>query len=79
MEIQQEISLEKNESFTGKVLKVLIDSKEKEFYTGRTEYDSPEVDQEILVPVSYELTPGEFYNIRITKASEFDLFGVPES
>ncbi|NLN31807.1 MAG: 30S ribosomal protein S12 methylthiotransferase RimO, partial [Bacteroidales bacterium] len=58
-------------------MKVLIDRKENEFYTGRTEHDSPEVDQEILVSVKYDLTPGNFYDIRISRSAEFDLIGIP--
>ena len=75
MEIQQNISSELNELYIGKVLKVIIDSKEGEFYIGRTEYDSPEVDQEVLIPAEYNLKTGEFYNILITESTEFDLMG----
>jgi ribosomal protein S12 methylthiotransferase len=77
MEIQQNISSELNESFVGKVFKVIIDRKEGEFFIGRTEFDSPEVDQEALIAGEYNLTPGIFYNIRITKSGEFDLYGEP--
>ena len=77
MEIQQAISAEKNESLIGKIFKVLIDKREEEYFTGRTEYDSPEVDQEVLIPVQYDLKPGNFYNIRIVQSAEFDLFGKP--
>ena len=77
MEIQQVISAEKNESLTGNIFKVLIDRREEEYFTGRTEYDSPEVDQEVLIPVQYDLKPGNFYNIRIVQSAEFDLFGKP--
>src|SRR5450759_2128077 len=76
MEIQQNISAELNESYVGKVLKVIIDREEGEFFVGRTEFDSPEVDQEVLIPLEYNLIPGNFYNIKITKAEYFDLFGV---
>lgn len=78
MSIQQEISLAKNEEKTGKTFTVLIDRVEDDFYAGRTEYDSPEVDQEVLVPVSYDLKPGNFYNIKITETTDFDLYGIPE-
>jgi ribosomal protein S12 methylthiotransferase len=78
MEIQQNISLELNGLYVGKTLKVLIDRTEGEYHIGRTEYDSPEVDQEVLIPVSFNLRHGNFYNIRITKATEFDLYGEPE-
>ena len=77
MAIQQSISLEKNYSLAGRTMKVLIDRKENEYYAGRTEFDSPEIDQEVLVPVQYDLKPGNFYDIRITQTAEFDLFGDP--
>lgn len=78
MEMQQDISLEINRSLTGQVMKVLVDGTEGNFYTGRTQFDAPEIDQEVLIPFSYSLETGRFYNIRITEAEEFDLFGVPE-
>jgi ribosomal protein S12 methylthiotransferase len=77
MELQQEISSELNEKLVGKVLKVLIDRREGEFFAGRTEYDSPEVDQEVLIPAEYDLKPGNFYQVLITHTTEFDLFGKP--
>ena len=77
MEIQQNISAELNESAKGKVFKVIIDRKEGEFFVGRTEFDSPEVDQEVLIPTNHNLKPGNFYNILITKSTEFDLYGEP--
>lgn len=77
MEIQQAISSEKNELLKGKTFKVLIDRKEGDYFCGRTEYDSPEVDQEVLIPVQYDLVPGNFYNIQIIQSAEFDLFGKP--
>jgi ribosomal protein S12 methylthiotransferase len=75
MEIQQNISSELNLAKIGKTFKVIIDRREGEYFIGRTEYDSPEVDQEILIPSEYKLTIGNFYKILITKAAEFDLFG----
>jgi ribosomal protein S12 methylthiotransferase len=75
MEIQQSISAELNEAYIGRVLKVLIDRKEDQFYIGRTEYDSPEVDQEVLIPAANNLNIGSFYNIRITQSTDFDLYG----
>ncbi len=78
MEIQQDISSDLNDRFAGRVLKVVIDRREGEFYIGRSEYDSPEVDQEILIPAGYNLATGDFYNIKITQSSEFDLFGEPD-
>jgi ribosomal protein S12 methylthiotransferase len=77
MAIQQEISAELNDNLVGRTLKVLIDRREEEFFAGRTEYDSPEVDQEVLVPAEYELKPGNFYYVLITHATDFDLFGRP--
>ena len=77
MEIQQNISSELNESFVDKVFKVIIDRKEGEFFIGRTEFDSPEVDQEVLISIDHNLIPGNFYNILITKSGEFDLYGEP--
>ena len=78
MEIQQDISLQKNERYLGRVLKVIIDRKEGNYFAGRSEYDSPEVDQEVLIPVQYNLKEGNFYNIKITDSTDFDLFGIPE-
>lgn len=77
MRIQQEISSSLNENLVGKTLKVLIDRREGDFYTGRTEYDSPEVDEEVLLPADYKIKPGNFYQVLITHTSEFDLFGKP--
>lgn len=77
MEIQQNISSEHNEKLIGKVLKVIIDRREGEYYAGRSEFDSPEVDQEVLIPAEYNLKPGNFYNIKIKQSTDFDLFGEP--
>ena len=77
MDIQQNISAELNESIIGKIFKVIIDRKEGEFFVGRSEFDSPEVDQEILISAEHLLEPGNFYNILITKSTEFDLYGEP--
>jgi ribosomal protein S12 methylthiotransferase len=77
MRIQQDISSELNESLTGKILKVIIDRREGNYFIGRTEYDSPEVDQEVLIPSEYELQPGSFYQVIITRAADFDLYGKP--
>jgi ribosomal protein S12 methylthiotransferase len=77
MAIQQEISAELNDKLVGRTLKVLIDRREEEFFTGRTEYDSPEVDQEVLVPAEYQLKPGNFYYVLVTQSTDFDLFGRP--
>jgi ribosomal protein S12 methylthiotransferase len=77
MEIQQNISAELNSTKIGKTFKVIIDRTEGEYFIGRSEFDSPEVDQEILIPAEYNLKPGQFYNIRITQSTEFDLYGCP--
>ena len=77
MSIQQGISAEINQTKIGKTLKVMIDRVEDEYFVGRTEYDSPEVDPEVLIPVSTEgVRQGEFYNAKIIDATDFDLYGV---
>lgn len=73
MEIQQQISLEINEEKIGSVIDVLIDRQEGEFYVGRSQGDSPEVDGEVLVSAD-ELPVGEFIKVRVTDADEFDLY-----
>ena len=75
MEIQQNISLEINAERVGKVEKVLIDRLEGEYYVGRSQYDSPEVDDEILIPANQALRIGVFYLVRITQADYFDCYG----
>lgn len=77
MEIQQNISAELNDAFIGRTVKTIIDRKEGEFYIGRTEFDSPEVDQEVLIAAEHNLIQGNFYNILINRSTEFDLYGVP--
>lgn len=75
MLLQQKISSEIQESKVGREMKVIVDRREGEWYIGRSEYDSPEVDPEVLVPVDTGiLVPGKFYNVRITKADDFDLY-----
>ena len=77
MSIQQSISLDHNEAFIGKELRVLIDRKESGQYVGRTEYDSPEVDNEIWIDANgADIQPGEFIYARVTGASDYDLTGV---
>ncbi len=76
MEVQQEISLEKNQEKVGKVLKVLIDKKEAGRYLGRTEFDSVEVDNEVIIESKTKLTPGDFVQVKITKAYDYDIEGV---
>ncbi|MEE4116378.1 MAG: 30S ribosomal protein S12 methylthiotransferase RimO [Marinilabiliaceae bacterium] len=76
MEIQQAISLENNMALIGKTMKVIIDRKDTEYFYGRSEYDSPGVDQEILIPLNNQnLKPGDFTKVKIVSASEFDLIG----
>lgn len=75
MEVQQEISFEKNEEKVGKIFKVLIDKKESGRYLGRTEFDSVEVDNEVVINSDKKLAIGEFVNVRITKAYDYDLEG----
>lgn len=77
MEIQQNISAELNTLKIGKTFKVIIDRREGEYFIGRTEFDSPEVDQEVLVSIEHDLKPGSFYNILITQSTDFDLYGKP--
>ena len=74
MAIQQDIALEINEKRVGKVEKVLVDRLEDDFYIARSQYDSPEVDDEILIPADTELKIGDFVNVRITKADFFDCY-----
>lgn len=75
MEVQQEISLELNQEKVGKVFRVIVDKREAGRYLGRTEFDSVEVDNEVVINTSRKLTPGEFVNVRITKAYDYDLEG----
>jgi ribosomal protein S12 methylthiotransferase len=81
MEVQREISNELNEKKVGKTFKVLIDRKEGGYFIGRTEHDSPEVDNEVLVKADKDtyLRVGDFANIKITSAEDYDLYGVPVS
>jgi len=77
MAIQQEISAELMNKFVGKTERVMIDRKDGDYWIGRTQFDSPEVDCEVLIKNSDErsLVIGDFYNVEITKAEEFDLYG----
>ena len=76
MAVQQRISAEIEAEKTGKIIKTIIDRKEGDYYVGRTEFCSPEVDPEVLIPVSGgELSIGSFYDVTITGAEEFDLYG----
>ncbi|MBP5548363.1 MAG: 30S ribosomal protein S12 methylthiotransferase RimO [Bacteroidales bacterium] len=75
MEIQEKISLENNESKIGRKYKVLIDRREGDYWVGRTEYDSPEVDDEVLIKNHPSLREGHFINVEIEEALEHDLIG----
>lgn len=75
MAVQEEIALETNEAKVGKTLRVIIDREESDYFVGRTEYDSPEVDPEVLIVKEKPMTIGEFYNVRITEAMPFELIG----
>jgi ribosomal protein S12 methylthiotransferase len=75
MEVQQEISLEKNQEKVGKTFKVIIDKKEAGRYIGRTEFDSVEVDNEVVIQSTKKLPIGEFVNVKITKAYDYDIEG----
>ena len=76
MALQNEISLENNRRRVGRTERVIIDSRQGDFYVGRTQYDSPEVDQEILIPVGgRRLLRGHFYEAEVTSATDYDLYG----
>lgn len=76
MRLQEDISLQNNERRVGEELSVIVDSRQGDYYVARSEYDSPEVDQEILIPVSErQLRRGKFYRVRITAADNYDLYG----
>ncbi|MGZ3865959.1 MAG: 30S ribosomal protein S12 methylthiotransferase RimO [Bacteroidia bacterium] len=78
MKVQQEISFELNQQKTGKTFKTIIDRKEGEYYIGRTEFDSADVDNEVLIKADNDtyLSIGSFVNVKITEATDFDLYGV---
>ncbi len=79
MALQQDISAEMQAEKIGQTFKVIIDRKEGNYYVGRSEFSSPEVDPEVLIPASENrLRRGHFYNVRITDSDEFDLYGVVE-
>jgi ribosomal protein S12 methylthiotransferase len=76
MELQRNISLEANAAKVGRRLRVVVDRREGDYYVARSEYDSPEVDQEILLPAEGErLVPGEFREVVVTACEEYDLYG----
>jgi ribosomal protein S12 methylthiotransferase len=76
MELQSQISWEKNQEKIGKTFKCIFDRKEGNYFVGRTEYDSPDVDNTVLVPAENTyISVGEFVNVKITSAEEYDLIG----
>ncbi len=75
MEVQQEISLDINQSKEGQILKVLVDKKEAGRFLGRTQFDSVEVDNEVVINTNKRLKPGDFVQVKITKAYDYDLEG----
>ena len=75
MSIQETIAGEVNEAKVGQTMRVIIDREEDEYFVGRTEFDSPEVDGEVLIGKEKPLQPGGFYPVRITGAETFDLYG----
>ncbi len=75
MAVQQEIATEINTKKIGTTQRIILDRREGDYYIGRTEADSPEVDGEVLIPSNDKLTIGQFYNAYITDANEFDLYG----
>lgn len=75
MMLQEQISLEHNQSKVGSVMKVIIDSKEDNHYMGRTEFDSPEVDNAVIIPSKKKIELGTFQSVYISKADNYDLFG----
>ena len=80
MELQHTISLENNLRRVGRIERVIIDSRQGDFYVGRTQYDSPEVDQEILIPAAERrLLRGHFYEVRIDRGADYDLSGHVEA
>jgi ribosomal protein S12 methylthiotransferase len=78
MELQSQISWELNQEKVGKTFRCMIDRKEGDYFIGRTEMDSPDVDNEVLVNAKdYYLKQGEFVELTITEAADFDLYAIP--
>lgn len=75
MRIQESISAELNASKIGQTFKVIVDREEEDFYVGRTEFDSPEVDPEMLISKADQLVPGNFYRVKVEETQAFDLYG----
>lgn len=79
MRVQQNISAELEAAKVGQTLKTIIDRREGDYYVGRTEFCSPEVDPEVLIPADEALEIGQFYDVHITDAEEFDLYGTTKN
>tara|TARA_R110002051_G_scaffold319667_1_gene403977 strand:- start:799 stop:1380 length:582 start_codon:yes stop_codon:yes gene_type:complete len=78
MEIQSQISWELNQKKVGETFRCIIDRKEGNYFIGRTEFDSPDVDNEVLIDAAkHYVKQGEFVNVKITEAADFDLYGEP--
>jgi ribosomal protein S12 methylthiotransferase len=75
MHIQEDISAEVNAGKKGNILKVVIDREEDDYYVGRTQFDSPEIDPEVFISKEKALVPGRFYNVRIDRTDCFELYG----
>jgi ribosomal protein S12 methylthiotransferase len=75
MRVQEKISMESNEQKVGKIFRMIVDREEDNYYVGRTEYDSPDVDNEVLISRELKLSIGQFYDVKIENAETFDLFG----
>ena len=75
MRVQEGISADVNASKVGQTFRVIVDLEEEDFYVGRTQYDSPEVDPEILISKDTPLSPGSFYQVKVIDAQAFDLYG----
>ena len=78
MRVQQNISTEIEAAKIGQILRVVVDRQEGDWYVGRSEFCSPEVDPEVLIPIDEGLTIGEFYPVRVTDAEEFDLYATTQ-
>lgn len=75
MRIQEKIAFDSNYSKIGQVMKTIVDREEDDFYIGRTQFDSPEVDPELLITKDRKLTPGSFYEVKVNDAQPFELYG----
>ena len=75
--LEEEIALESNASKVGQIFDVIVDREEEDYYVGRTEYDSPEVDPEVLIAKDRFLTVGDFCRVKVVEALPFELMAVP--